>query len=130
MTKIGIIGNGSIASSIVAKLQDTELKIVETQEEINPILEENGTALIDQSMKLFKIAARPQLNFTDLQKLESVQVFIKENEIEPENASAVSATDQAAASPPQASSASDVASQILQGIKPPASEINPADKPL
>ena len=56
--------------------------------------------------------------------------IIKEKEIEPENASAVSATDQAAASPPQASSASDVASQILQGIKPPASEINPADKPL
>ena len=56
-------------------LQDTSVR----PEEINPILEENGTALIDQSMKLFKIAARPQLNFTDLQMLESVQVFIKEN---------------------------------------------------
>jgi tRNA uridine 5-carboxymethylaminomethyl modification enzyme len=59
-------------------LQDTSVR----PEDINPILDENETALIDQSMKLFKIAARPQLNFTDLQKLESVQEFIKENEID------------------------------------------------
>lgn len=59
-------------------LQDTSVK----PEEINPILEANETALIDQSMKLFKIAARPQLNFNDMQKLESVSRFIIDNNID------------------------------------------------
>ena len=59
-------------------LTDTSVK----PEEINPILEANNTALISQSMKLFKIAARPQLNFSDIGKLDSVQSFIKENNID------------------------------------------------
>lgn len=51
---------------------------------INPILEENNTASILQSMKLFKIAARPQLNFNDIRKIPSVESFIKENDIDNE----------------------------------------------
>lgn len=49
MAKIGIIGNGSIASSIVAKLQDTELKIVEIQKENNSILEQGTTMYIENT---------------------------------------------------------------------------------
>jgi len=51
-------------------------------EEINPILEAKNTAPISQSMKLFKIAARPQLDFSDIRKLESVESFIEINEID------------------------------------------------
>ncbi|WP_456378239.1 tRNA uridine-5-carboxymethylaminomethyl(34) synthesis enzyme MnmG [Lutibacter sp.] len=53
-------------------------------EEINPILEENKTAIIKQSMKLFKIAARPQLDFNDIRKLAKVEAFILENSIDNE----------------------------------------------
>lgn len=53
-------------------------------EEINPILEENETAVIIQSMKLFKIAARPQLDFNDIRKLAKVETFIIENSIDNE----------------------------------------------
>lgn len=53
-------------------------------EEINPILEANDSAKIDQSMKMFKIAARPQLNFTDLRKLAKVEAFVIENNIDRE----------------------------------------------
>lgn len=53
-------------------------------EEINPILEANDSAKIEQSMKLFKIAARPQLNFTDMRKLAKVEAFVIENNIDRE----------------------------------------------
>jgi len=75
---------------VIEKQEQTDLFVkflVETSvkpEEINPILEENGTANINQSMKMFKIAARPQLNFTDLQKLEKVQQFVLNNSIDRE----------------------------------------------
>ena len=75
---------------VIEKQEKTDLFVkflIETSvkpEEINPILEENNTALIDQSMKLFKIAARPQLNFSDMQKLTSVQCFVEENNIDSE----------------------------------------------
>jgi len=53
-------------------------------EEINPILEDNNTAKVKQSLKLFKIASRPQLNFNDLRRLEKVENFITENFIDNE----------------------------------------------
>ncbi len=61
-------------------LTDTSVKPAE----INPILEDKNTAKIPQSMKLFKIAARPQLDFNDLKKLPKVEAFIKENNIDNE----------------------------------------------
>ena len=54
------------------------------QEDINPILEAKNLAIVNQSMKLFKIAARPQLNFSDFSSLEILNTFIKENEIDKE----------------------------------------------
>ena len=51
---------------------------------INPILKANKTAPILQSMKLFKIAARPQLNFTDIRKISYVEDFILMNKMDNE----------------------------------------------
>jgi tRNA uridine 5-carboxymethylaminomethyl modification enzyme len=51
---------------------------------INPILEHKKSAIISQSMKLFKIAARPQLTFNDLRKIASVATFISVNNIDNE----------------------------------------------
>jgi tRNA uridine 5-carboxymethylaminomethyl modification enzyme len=75
---------------VVEKQEKTDLFVkflLETSvlpEEINPILEANDSAKIDQSMKMFKIAARPQLNFTDLRKLVKVEAFVIENNIDRE----------------------------------------------
>ncbi|MDT0553619.1 tRNA uridine-5-carboxymethylaminomethyl(34) synthesis enzyme MnmG [Urechidicola vernalis] len=52
--------------------------------DINPILEHKGTAIIPQTMKLFRIAARPQIDLEDLVKLGSVATFIHENDIDKE----------------------------------------------
>jgi tRNA uridine 5-carboxymethylaminomethyl modification enzyme len=58
-------------------LHDTSVK----QEEINPILEAKGLALINQSLKLFKVAARPQLSFLDFKDLKKVKAFLEANAI-------------------------------------------------
>jgi len=61
-------------------LQKTSIK----PSEVNPVLEENDTAVINQAMKMFKIAARPQLNFTDVATFPGVSDFISENNIDNE----------------------------------------------
>ncbi|MCF6181845.1 tRNA uridine-5-carboxymethylaminomethyl(34) synthesis enzyme MnmG [Lutibacter sp.] len=61
-------------------LKETSVK----PDEINPILEANNSASISQSMKLFKIAARPQLNFEDIQKIKSVTLFVTEYNLDNE----------------------------------------------
>lgn len=55
-----------------------------TEAEINPILEAKNLDLINQSLKLFKVASRPQLDFTDFKDLEKLQVFITDNAIDGE----------------------------------------------
>ena len=50
----------------------------------NPILEANKSALVTQSMKMFKIAARPQLDFSDVRKFPGVEDFILKNSIDNE----------------------------------------------
>ena len=54
------------------------------KEEINPILEAKNLALINQSMKLFKVAARPQLDFSDFKSVEKLSAFIEENDVDKE----------------------------------------------
>ena len=87
--KLGLASKARM-DRVIEKQELTDLFVkflVETSikpEEINPILEENGTAKINQSMKMFKIAARPQLDFSDLQKLEKVREFISMNSIDRE----------------------------------------------
>tara|TARA_R110001606_G_scaffold45795_2_gene118471 strand:+ start:22626 stop:24503 length:1878 start_codon:yes stop_codon:yes gene_type:complete len=53
-----------------------------TEAEINPILEAKNLDLINQSLKLFKVAARPQLDFKDFKDLEKLKVFIAYNNID------------------------------------------------
>ena len=55
-----------------------------TQKEVNPILEDKHLAPINQSMKLFKIAARPQLAFNDFKVIPRLNTFIKEEGIDEE----------------------------------------------
>ncbi len=50
--------------------------------EVNPILELNNSAKVSQSMKMFKIAARPQLDFNDVRKFPGVEEFISKNKID------------------------------------------------
>ncbi|QOD59813.1 tRNA uridine-5-carboxymethylaminomethyl(34) synthesis enzyme MnmG [Polaribacter haliotis] len=61
-------------------LQKTSVK----EAEINPILKAKNLALINQSMKLYKIAARPQLEFSEFNNIEKVKVFLEENNIDRE----------------------------------------------
>lgn len=63
-----------MASEMVDYLKKTSIK----PEEINPILEEKDTATIKQSMKMFKIAARPQLNFNDLAAVPKFEEYTKQ----------------------------------------------------
>ncbi|WP_428743484.1 tRNA uridine-5-carboxymethylaminomethyl(34) synthesis enzyme MnmG [Tenacibaculum sp.] len=55
-----------------------------TKEEVNPILESKDLATINQSMKLYKIAARPQLTFSDFRSIEKLENYIQENSIDDE----------------------------------------------
>ncbi len=53
-------------------------------EDVNPILEARDSAPVRQSMKMFKIAARPQLNFEDVKRFPGVMEFMSENGIDEE----------------------------------------------
>ncbi|TMM30371.1 tRNA uridine-5-carboxymethylaminomethyl(34) synthesis enzyme MnmG [Polaribacter aestuariivivens] len=55
-----------------------------TENEINPILEAKSLALINQSMKLYKIASRPQLDFSEFYVIDKLKVFLEENNIDKE----------------------------------------------
>ena len=61
-------------------LKETSIK----PEDVNPILEGKDSAAVNQSMKMFKIAARPQLDFNDVQAFPKVKEFIQENDIDEE----------------------------------------------
>ncbi|WP_026776164.1 tRNA uridine-5-carboxymethylaminomethyl(34) synthesis enzyme MnmG [Polaribacter sp. Hel_I_88] len=65
---------------LIKFLEETSVK----ENEINPILEAKNLALINQSMKLFKIAARPQLDFSDFKNIKKLSAFLEENAIDKE----------------------------------------------
>ncbi len=73
---------------VIEKKEKTDLFIkflMETSirpEEINPILEERNTAIISQPMKMIRIASRPQIDFSDLQKLPKVKQFVIQNNLD------------------------------------------------
>ncbi|CAL2080528.1 tRNA uridine-5-carboxymethylaminomethyl(34) synthesis enzyme MnmG [Tenacibaculum sp. 190524A05c] len=75
---------------VEAKKEKTELLInylknlSVTKEDINPILLNKNLSPIDQSMKLYKIAARPQLAFNDFLSIEKLNNFIYTNNIDQE----------------------------------------------
>ena len=62
---------------LIAFLQETSVK----QEEVNPILEAKNLALVNQSLKLYKVAARPQLSLSDFMVIEKLKTFIADNTI-------------------------------------------------
>jgi tRNA uridine 5-carboxymethylaminomethyl modification enzyme len=49
---------------------------------INPILKEKKTATVDQKGKLFKVFKRPQLNLDDMRKMDSVENYIQEHQLD------------------------------------------------
>lgn len=51
---------------------------------MNPILEENNSALVKQSDKLFKVFSRPNISLDDLRKMDVVESFIQENDFDDE----------------------------------------------
>ncbi|MDA8956983.1 tRNA uridine-5-carboxymethylaminomethyl(34) synthesis enzyme MnmG [bacterium] len=65
---------------LIKFLQETSV----TQEEINPILEAKNLALINQSVKFYKVAARPQLAFSDFKNIEKLTSFLSIHEIDKE----------------------------------------------
>ena len=64
----------------VKYLKESSIKPVEA----NPILREKSSAEISQSMKMFKIAARPQLDFNDVRQFPGVNDFIIDNQLDDE----------------------------------------------
>ena len=65
---------------LIKFLKETSVK----KEDINPILERKNLAIIHQSMKLFKIAARPQLDLSDFSHIDELTNFISDNSIDKE----------------------------------------------
>lgn len=53
-------------------------------EEINPVLEANNSASVKQSGKMFKIFARPNMTMEDMRKIESVEKYIHEHQLDHE----------------------------------------------
>ena len=64
----------------IAFLKQTSIK----PDDVNPILKDKNSALVNQSMKMFKIATRPQLDFDDIRKFPLVKEFIQANGIDNE----------------------------------------------
>ena len=61
-------------------LKETSIK----PEDVNAILNERDSAAVSQSMKMFKIASRPQLDFNDVKRFPKVKEFILEHQIDDE----------------------------------------------
>lgn len=55
-----------------------------TPAEVNPILKDKETAEVNQTDKLFKILARPQIDLSDMLKLEKVTDYINNNNLDQE----------------------------------------------
>lgn len=63
---------------LIQFLEETSIR----KEQVNPILESKGLAPIKQSMKMYKIAARPQLMLSDFENIEALNAFIELEEID------------------------------------------------
>lgn len=65
---------------LVNYLKETSIKATD----VNPILIKKESAPITQSMKMYKIASRPQLDFSDVLKFPGVSEFVNANHIDEE----------------------------------------------
>ncbi|TYB78732.1 tRNA uridine-5-carboxymethylaminomethyl(34) synthesis enzyme MnmG [Bizionia myxarmorum] len=68
------------AEAFVEFFKETSVK----PEEINPILELNDSAAMTQSDKMFKIFSRPNITIHDMRKVESVDAYIAEHNLDRE----------------------------------------------
>tara|TARA_R110002050_G_scaffold43672_3_gene104479 strand:- start:16453 stop:18324 length:1872 start_codon:yes stop_codon:yes gene_type:complete len=53
-------------------------------EEANPVLESKGSALVNQSDKMFKIFSRPNITIDDVRKFGAVEQYIQDNNLDTE----------------------------------------------
>ncbi|MFY0628883.1 MAG: tRNA uridine-5-carboxymethylaminomethyl(34) synthesis enzyme MnmG [Flavobacteriaceae bacterium] len=85
--KIGLASDERL-QKVEQKKQKTEklIKFLKetsvSKDQINPILEAKNLATISQSMKLYKIAARPQLSLLDFKDIEALEAFFLLEEID------------------------------------------------
>jgi tRNA uridine 5-carboxymethylaminomethyl modification enzyme len=68
------------SEKMVAFYKETSISAAE----VNPILESKDTATVSQTDKIFKILSRPQIDLSDMLKLEKVATYIKENDLDQE----------------------------------------------
>jgi len=69
-----------MSSQFVKFFKDTSVSL----NDINPILESKNSAPVKQSGKLFKIFSRPNIGMEDVRKIESVEAFIQEHDLDKE----------------------------------------------
>ena len=65
------------ARDLIQYFEDTSV----SPEDINPILEDQGTALMPQSDKMARIFRRPQISLKDMLQLNDVKEYVKENKL-------------------------------------------------
>lgn len=68
------------SNAFIQFFKDTSVK----PEIINPILESKDSALVKQSDKLFKSFSRPNITMDDMRKIDNVEAFINDNDIDEE----------------------------------------------
>ncbi|WP_298532259.1 tRNA uridine-5-carboxymethylaminomethyl(34) synthesis enzyme MnmG [uncultured Algibacter sp.] len=68
------------AEQFVSFFEKTSVK----PEVINPILESKKSAVVKQSGKLFKVFARPNIEMDDVRKVDSVEAYIQDNNLDRE----------------------------------------------
>ncbi|WP_299212928.1 tRNA uridine-5-carboxymethylaminomethyl(34) synthesis enzyme MnmG [uncultured Aquimarina sp.] len=68
------------ASAFVQFFKETSV----TPQEANPVLEEKKSSPINQSGKMFKLFARPQITLDDIRHFDKVSTYIEENELDKE----------------------------------------------
>ncbi|MCF7559577.1 tRNA uridine-5-carboxymethylaminomethyl(34) synthesis enzyme MnmG [Sabulilitoribacter multivorans] len=68
------------AEKFVAFFETTSVK----PEDINPILEANNSSPVNQSGKLFKIFSRPNIDMADVRKIDSVETYIQDHNLDRE----------------------------------------------
>lgn len=68
------------AQKMVNFFKETSVSVAE----VNPMLEEKGSALISQSDKMFKIFSRPQVGLEDVMKFEKVKEYVNNANVDQE----------------------------------------------
>ncbi len=68
------------SDAFIKFFKDTSVK----PEEINPILEHKNSAVVKQSDKMFKLFSRPNITMEDMRKVESVDQYVAEHDLDTE----------------------------------------------